>query len=82
MTMSVINAVAQFERELSIERTLPGQARARVQGVAFGRKPTFDEAGRGAVLAKLKEGETIAAVARAFNMTRQTILRVRNSAAA
>jgi len=82
MTMGVINAVAQFERELLIERTLSGQARARAQGVPFGRKPTFDEAGRAAVLAKLKQGETIAAVARAFNTTRQTILRVRDGAAA
>ena len=80
MTMGVINAVAQFERELLIERTLSGQARARAQGVPFGRKPTFDETGRAAVLAKLKDGENIAAVARAFNTTRQTILRVRDSA--
>jgi putative DNA-invertase from lambdoid prophage Rac len=82
MTMNVINAVAQFERELLIERTLSGQARARAQGVPFGRKPTFDEAGRVAVLAKLKDGANVAEVARAFDTTRQTILRVRNSAPA
>jgi putative DNA-invertase from lambdoid prophage Rac len=80
MTMNVINAVAQFERELLIERTLSGQARARAQGVPFGRKPTFDEAGRAAVLAKLKDGANVAEVARAFNTTRQTILRVRDHA--
>ena len=79
-SMNVINAVAQFERELLIERTLSGQARARAQGVPFGRKPTFDEAGRAAVLAKLKDGANVAEVARAFNTTRQTILRVRDHA--
>lgn len=81
MTMNVINAVAQFERELLIERTLSGQARARAQGGPFGRKPTFDDAGRVAVLAKLKDGANVAEVARAFNTTRQTILRVRDGAA-
>ena len=64
--MGVINAVAQFERELLIERTLSGQARARAQGVPFGRKTTFDEAGRAAVLAKLKDGANVAEVARAL----------------
>ncbi|MCY4302131.1 MAG: recombinase family protein [Aestuariivita sp.] len=32
MTMTVINAVAQFERDLLVERTQSGLARARVQG--------------------------------------------------
>ena len=32
MTMGVIAAVAQFERDLLIERTLSGQARARAEG--------------------------------------------------
>jgi putative DNA-invertase from lambdoid prophage Rac len=32
MTMGVIAAVAQFERDLLIERTLAGQARARAEG--------------------------------------------------
>src|SRR5580692_2225569 len=32
MTMGVIAAVAQFEKDLLIERTLSGQARARAEG--------------------------------------------------
>jgi putative DNA-invertase from lambdoid prophage Rac len=82
MTMHVINAVAQFEKELLVERTLSGQARAKAQGAKFGRKPTFDEAGRAAVLDQLAKGATLGAVARAFNTTRQTVLRVRDGAAA
>ena len=42
MTMGVIAAVAQFERDLLIERTLSGQARARAEGKRFGRKPVLD----------------------------------------
>lgn len=37
--MGVINAVAQFERELLIERTQSGLARARAQGKHLGRPP-------------------------------------------
>jgi putative DNA-invertase from lambdoid prophage Rac len=41
-TMSVINAVAQFERDLRIERTQSGLKRAKAAGEVFGRPLTFD----------------------------------------
>ena len=82
MTMTVIAAVAQFERELLIERTLSGQKRARDAGVPFGRKPTLNQTGRETVIQLLTEGVTVSEVARQFNTSRQTILRVRNGAAA
>lgn len=37
LTMGVINAVAQFERDLLIERTQSGLARAKAQGKPLGR---------------------------------------------
>ena len=37
MTMIVINAVAEFERDLLIERTQAGLIRAREQGKVLGR---------------------------------------------
>ena len=37
MTMNVINAVAQFERDLLIERTQSGLARAKAHGKPLGR---------------------------------------------
>jgi len=40
LTMGVINAVAQFERDLLIERTQSGLARAKAQGKALGRPST------------------------------------------
>jgi putative DNA-invertase from lambdoid prophage Rac len=36
MTMGVINAVAQFERDLLIERTQSGLKRAKAEGAVFG----------------------------------------------
>ena len=37
MTMNVINAVAEFERDFLIERSQAGHARAKVQGKPLGR---------------------------------------------
>jgi DNA invertase Pin-like site-specific DNA recombinase len=37
MTMSVLNAVAQFERDLLIERTQSGLKRAKSEGKTLGR---------------------------------------------
>lgn len=39
MTMQILNAVAEFERDLLIERTSSGLARARASGKKLGRPP-------------------------------------------
>jgi putative DNA-invertase from lambdoid prophage Rac len=41
LTMGVINAVAQFERDLLIERTQSGLARAKAEGKSLGRPPAL-----------------------------------------
>ncbi|MFP3803079.1 recombinase family protein, partial [Paraburkholderia sp. SIMBA_027] len=43
MTMSVINAVAQFERDLLIERTQSGLKRAKSEGKTLGRPARLNE---------------------------------------
>jgi putative DNA-invertase from lambdoid prophage Rac len=82
MTMGVIAAVAQFERDLLIERTLSGQARARAEGVKFGAPCKLVNGAKQHALAQLAEGKSISAVARDHNVSRATILRVRQAAAA
>lgn len=79
MTMQVISAVAEFERDLLIERTHSGIARARAAGKRFGRPSVLTEEQQKAVLQCLQEGASISAVARQFSTTRQTILRVKAS---
>jgi putative DNA-invertase from lambdoid prophage Rac len=76
MTMRVIAAVAQFERDLLIERTLSGQARARAEGKRFGRKPVLDDAQRQKALQRLSEGASISAVARETKASRATVMRI------
>jgi len=82
MTMGVINAVAEFERDLLIERTQAGLSRAKAEGKVLGRRPSLDEDQARNVLSRLDAGEAIAAVAREFDTSRQTIMRVRDAAIA
>ena len=75
--MQVISAVAEFERDLLLERTHAGIARAKAAGKRFGRPPALDDEQKKAVSLRLNEGISISAIAREFNTTRQTILRVK-----
>jgi len=77
MTMQVISAVAEFERDLLIERTHAGIARAKASGKRFGRPPALNEEQKQAVLLRIDDGASISAIAREFNTTRQTILRIK-----
>ena len=80
MTMQVIAAVAEFERDLLIERTQSGIIRAKAAGKQFGRPPALNMEERAAVVERLDAGANIAEIARAFKTTRQTIMRVKEAA--
>ena len=80
MTMNVINAVAQFERDLLIERTQSGLARAKAEGKPLGRPSVLSADQQIEVKEKLQNGEAISAIARQFETSRQTIMRVRAQA--
>lgn len=82
MTMGVIAAVAEFERDLLIERTHAGLSRAVAEGKTLGRKPSLSKAQAGEVLKRLEAGEAVAALARKYNTSRTTIMRIRDAAPA
>lgn len=79
MTMQVIAAVAEFERDLLIERTQQGLTRAKASGKHCGRPVSLTDAQREEVIGRLQDGVSIAAIAREFDTSRQTIMRVRDS---
>ncbi len=81
MTMGVINAVAQFERDLLIERTQAGLERAKATGKPLGRPPALSSEQQAAVRQRLAAGESVSAVARALGTSRQTIMRARDAGA-
>ncbi len=79
MTMQVINAVAQFERDLLIERTQSGLERAKAAGERLGRPSVLDDDQQAAVRASLRAGVSVSELARGYGTSRQTIMRVRNA---
>jgi putative DNA-invertase from lambdoid prophage Rac len=82
MTMGVLNAVAQFERDLLIERTQAGLARSRAEGVIPGRPSALSEEQQEQVLKRLAAGESVSQLAREFETSRTTIQRVREKGVA
>lgn len=81
MTMGVIAAVAEFERDLLIERTQAGLAFAKASGKTIGRPQSLDKGQVAMVRQKLSEGHSVAALARELSTSRQTVMRVRDSTA-
>ncbi|MCL4159851.1 UNVERIFIED_CONTAM: hypothetical protein GTU68_053329 [Idotea baltica] len=79
LTMGVINAVAQFERDLLIERTQSGLARAKAQGKLLGRPAALTVDQQAQVRARIEQGETVSAIARDMGTSRQTIMRARDA---
>ena len=80
MTMGVIAAVAEFERDLLIERTQAGLARAKSEGKTLGRPQSLSNAQTGAIWQRLGIGESVAALAKEYGTSRQTVMRVRDAA--
>ncbi|MBW5416306.1 recombinase family protein [Pseudomonas sp. MAG002Y] len=78
MTMGVIAAVAEFEKDQLIERTNAGLARAVAQGKKLGRRAALSEKKRAEVLEQLKAGASVSSLARAYGISRQTIMRIRS----
>ena len=77
LTMGVISAVAEFERDLIIERTQAGLKRAKEEGKVLGRPHMLSVAEREKVIQRLDQGESISSIAKLFNTSRQTIMRCR-----
>lgn len=82
MTMQVLAAVAEFERDLLIERTQAGLARAKSEGEHCGRPPALADEQQAEIRERITEGEAVAALAKAFKTSRQTIMWIRDREAA
>lgn len=80
MTMQVISAVAEFERDLLIERTQSGLARAKAAGKALGRKPALSSEQRADVLAKRRQGVSLGTLAKEYGVSRAAIQRIEKAA--
>ncbi|MFP3433574.1 recombinase family protein [Paraburkholderia sp. SIMBA_061] len=77
--MTVLAAVAQFERDLLIERTHAGLARAKSEGKKLGRRATLTEGQKIEIRAKLKVGGTARGLAKEYGVSHPTILKAAQS---
>lgn len=62
LTMNVINAVAEFERDLLIERTQAGLSRAKAEGKRLGRPASLTADQHRSVARRLEEGAGVSSV--------------------
>ena len=76
MTMGVIAAVAEFERDLLIERTQAGLSRAKAAGKALGRPQALSSEDQGAIRTERAAGASLGALAQRFGVSRSAIQRV------
>lgn len=76
MVMGVISTMAEFERDLLIERTQAGLTRARAEGKTVGRPAALSATQRAAVLDGRGQGQSLGELAKAFGVSRSAIQRV------
>jgi DNA invertase Pin-like site-specific DNA recombinase len=76
LTISILAAIAEFERELIQGRVQEGRKRAVAAGVKFGPKFKLNGFQRQEALARLDQGETLSAIARTYGVDPATICRL------
>jgi DNA invertase Pin-like site-specific DNA recombinase len=76
LLVTMLAAIAEFERELIRERTGEGRKRAMQNGVRFGRKPKLSDFQRKEAFARRGNGETLAQIARSYAVSVSMISRL------
>ena len=76
MIMSVLSSVAELERDLLVERTQAGLARAKAQGKKLGRKPKLSSDDRTQIRILKNEGASLATLAKQYGVSRSLIQHV------
>ena len=77
LILTVLGGLAEFERELIRARTGEGRARAVANGVKMGRKPKLTpHQSKEAIRRRDKGNETLADIARSYNVSHSTISRL------
>ena len=73
LMLTVLGGLAEFERELIRARTGEGRKRAQARGVKFGRPPKLNAHQRKEAIARMRNGETQADIARTYGVDATTI---------
>lgn len=78
LMLSVMGAVAEFERSMMLERQREGIALAKQRGMYRGRKPSLTPEQAAAVVTRLAAGESASALAREYGVSRATVYNARS----
>lgn len=76
LMLTMLAAVAEMERDLLVERTQSGLARAKAEGKTLGRPSKTTPSQRAEIVAKYAQGESVSALARQYTVSRANILGV------
>ena len=76
LILTVLAGLAEFERELIVERTGEGREQAMAKGIVFGRKPKLTQHQRLEAIARREAGETVQSIARSYNVHHSMIVRL------
>ena len=76
MMLTMLAAVAEMERDLLVERTQSGLARAKAEGKTLGRPSKTTTEQKAEIVVKYQNGESISALARLYEVSRANILGV------
>lgn len=76
LMLSMLAAVAELERDLLVERTQAGLARAKSEGKTLGRPLKTNNVQRTDILRKYNEGDSVSSLARSYSVSRASILSI------
>lgn len=80
LMVKMLAAVADFERDLIIERTQAGLARAKAEGKRLGRPTKTSEKDREEIRKAIQHGQTISEIARNYGISRALVHNIRDGA--
>lgn len=76
MMLTMLAAVAEMERDMLVERTHAGLARAKSEGKTLGRPSKTSAEQRANIITKYAAGESVSALARLYSVSRANIMGV------
>jgi putative DNA-invertase from lambdoid prophage Rac len=78
--LGILATVAELERDLLVERTQAGLARAKAEGKQLGRKSKTSSADKQLIKERLSKGETVSQISRDYKISRASVISIRDKA--
>jgi hypothetical protein len=75
--LTVLGGIAEFERDLILQRTNEGRARAMAEGTRFGRRPKLTKHQAREALKRVAAGEPLREIALSYAVDHSTISRLK-----